>query len=99
MNILHHKTAKSHHDFTSRAGLMAPATLLERLGSGKIVDRMMPAPGSNRGYRNGTVIKTFMLMFHGGAQCLEDVRHLRKERPLVERVGPGSLPCAATPGN
>jgi len=55
MNILHHKTAKSRHDFTSRAGLMVPATLLERLGLGETVDGRMPGPGSNRGYRHGTI--------------------------------------------
>lgn len=99
MKILHYKTAKSHHDFTSRAGLMAPATLLERLGLGKIIDRMMPAPGSNRGYRHSIVFETFLLMFHEGAQCLEDVRHLRKERGLVGLMGFRSLPCAATLGN
>ena len=99
MKILHYKTAKSHHDFTSRAGLMAPATLLERLGLGKIIDRMMPAPGSNRGYRHGIVFETFMLMFHEDAQCLEDMRHLRKEQELVKLMGFRSLPCAATLGN
>ena len=76
------KTAKSNHAFTFRAGLMAPAMLLERLGPGKIVDR------------HGTIFETFMLMFHEGAQCLEDERHLRKERPPVELTGPGSLPCS-----
>ncbi len=99
MKILHYKTVKSHHDFTSRADLMAPATLLERLELGKIVDRMMPAPGSNRGYRHSIVFETFLLMFHEGAQYLEDMRHLRKERGLVGLMGFRSLPCAATLGN
>ncbi|MCY4228537.1 MAG: hypothetical protein OXF20_12785, partial [Gammaproteobacteria bacterium] len=45
MNILHHSVAKSRHNFTSRAGLMVPATLPGRLGLGETVDELMPAPG------------------------------------------------------
>ena len=45
MNILHHSVAKSRHSFTSRAGLMVPATLPGRLGLGETVDELMPAPG------------------------------------------------------
>jgi len=40
-----------------------------------------------------------MLMFHEGAECLEDVRHLHGERALAGLMGFRSLPCAATPGN
>jgi len=99
MNILHYNTAKSRHSFTSRAGLMVPATLLERLGLGETVDERMPGPGSNRGYRHGTIFETFMLMFHEGAECLEDVRHLHGECALAGLMGFRSLPCAATLGN
>lgn len=99
MDILPHFIAQSSHQFTSRAGLMVPAKLLDRLGLAETVDRLMPEPGSNRGYRNGTVFDTFMLMFHEGAQCLEDVRHLHREQSLMELMGFESLPCAATLGN
>ncbi|MCY4313753.1 MAG: hypothetical protein OXD44_08695, partial [Gammaproteobacteria bacterium] len=61
MNILRHSVAKSRHSFTSRAGLMVPATLLGRLGLGETVDELMPAPGSSRGYRHGMIFETFML--------------------------------------
>jgi len=99
MDILHHATAKSRHSFTSRAGLIVPATLPERLGLGEIIDGRMPEPGSNRGYRHGTIFETFMLMFHEGAECLEDVRHLHGECALAGLMGFRSLPCAATLGN
>jgi len=78
---------------------MVPATLLERLGLGETVDERMPGPGSNRGYRHGTIFETFMLMFHEGAECLEDVRHRHGECALAGLMGFRSLPCAATPGN
>ena len=64
MDILPHKTAPSGHKFTSRAGLLVPARLLERLGPGKRTDALMPGPGSNRGYRASAIFHTFMLMLH-----------------------------------
>ncbi|MCY4150271.1 MAG: hypothetical protein OXF73_13170 [Gammaproteobacteria bacterium] len=94
MNILRHSVAKSRHSFTSRAGLMVPATLLGRLGLGETVDELMPAPGSSRGYRHGMIFETFMLT----AKCLEDVRHLHEEQTLAGLTGFRSLPCAATLG-
>ena len=66
MNILPHFIAQGSRPFTSRADLMVPAKLLERLGLAGLVDRLMPEPGSNRGYRNGIVFDTFMPAFHEG---------------------------------
>jgi len=99
MGILHYATAKSRHSFTSRAGLMVPATLLERLGLGEMVDERMPGPGSNRGYRHGTVFEISMPTSHEGVECLEDVCHLHGEHALAGLMGFRSPPCAATPGN
>jgi len=96
MNILHHATAKSRHSFTSRAGLIVPVTLPERLGLGETVDGRIPAPGSNRDYRHGTVFEISMPASHEGAECLEDVCHRQGEHALA---GFRPLPCAATPGN
>jgi len=94
MDILRHAVAKSRHNFTSRTGLMVPATLLDRLGLGETVDELMPAPGSSRGYRHGAIFKTFMLTSREGAKCLEDVRHLHGEHSLTWLMGFRSLPCA-----
>jgi len=99
MNILRHAAEKSRHSFTSRAGLMVPATLPGRLGLGETVDELMPAPGSSRGYRHGMIFETFMLTSREGAKCLEDVRHLHGERVLAGLTGFQSLPCAAMLGN
>ena len=86
MTILQHSVAKSRHSFTSRAGLMVPATLLGRLGLGETVDELMPAPGSSRGYRHGMIFETFMLTSREGAKCLEDVHQLGgRLRPQASR--------------
>jgi len=55
MDIIPYGTAASRHSFTSRAGLMVPAVL--------------PGPGSNRGYRHGTIFETFMPTSREGAEC------------------------------
>ena len=78
---------------------MVPAKLLERLGLAGMVDRLMTEPGSSRGYRNGIVFDTFMPAFHEGAQCLEDVRRLHRERSLMELMGFESLSRSATLGS
>ena len=59
---------------------------MQRLGLTQLVDQQLPAPGSNRGYRQGTIFNIFMLLFHEGGKCLDDVSHLEKERPLMLRA-------------
>ena len=99
MKILSCKTAKSNRNITARAGLTVPAVLPERLKLGAIIDQRMPAPGSNRGYRHGTLFHAFMLMLHEGAKHLDDIVHLRKDRGLMTLPGFQSIPCSSTLGN
>ena len=58
---------------TSCVGLIVVAQLMQRLGLTQLVDQQLPAPGSNRGYRQGTIFNIFMLLFHEGDRCLDDV--------------------------
>ncbi|MCY4275545.1 MAG: hypothetical protein OXE41_09160 [Gammaproteobacteria bacterium] len=83
IKILPYKTAKSNRKITARSGLMIPATLLEGLGLGNIVDQQMPTPGGNRGDRLSMLFHTFILMLHEGAKHLDDIVHLRKDRGLM----------------
>ena len=84
---------------TSRVGLIVVARLMQRLGLAQLVDQQLPAPGSNRSYRQGTIFNIFMLLFHEGGRCLDDVSHLQKEQPLMQLLGCGQLPGARTLGN
>ena len=72
---------------------------MQRLGLAPLVDQQLPAPGSNRSYRQGTIFDIFMLLFHEGGRCLDDVSHLQKEQPLMQLLGCGQLPGARTLGN
>ena len=60
---------------------------MQRLGLAQLVDQQLPAPGSNRSYRQGTIFNIFMLLFHEGGRCLDDVSHLQKEQPLMQLLG------------
>ena len=62
---------------------------MQRLGLAQLVDQQLPAPGSNRSYRQGTIFNIFMLLFHEGGRCLDDVSHLQKEQPLMQLLGCG----------
>ncbi len=53
MSILPHKLGISKHILTSRVGLIVVAQLMQRLGLAQLVDQQLPAPGSNRGSRQG----------------------------------------------
>ena len=73
--------------------------LMQRLGLEQLADRQLPVAGSNRGYRQGAMFNIFMLLFHEGGKCLDDVSHLQKEKPLMKLLGCGKLPGAKTLGN
>ena len=72
---------------------------MQRLGLEQLADRQLPVAGSNRGYRQGAMFNIFMLLFHEGGKCLDDVSHLQKEKPLMKLLGCGKLPGAKTLGN
>ena len=99
MRILPRTIAHGKQNLTSRAGLTLVAHLIERLGLTELAGRLLPKPGSNRGYGAGEVFATLMLMLHEGGRCLEDVSDLEKERPLLGLLGFARLPTAKTLGN
>ena len=99
MSILPHKIGISKRILTSRVGLIVVAQLMQRLGLEQLADRQLPVTGSNRGYRQGAMFNIFMLLFHEGGKCLDDVSHLQKEKPLMKLLGCGKLPGAKTLGN
>ena len=72
---------------------------MQRLGLEQLADRQLPVAGSNRGYCQGVMFNIFMLLFHEGGRCLDDVSHLEKEKPLMKLLGCGKLPAAKTLGN
>ncbi len=99
MDIVNYRTAETKNALTSRAGLLLAAEQIRAAGLSPIIDRLLPRAGRGRAYAASAVISTFMLMLHDGARCLEDVRLLRRERPLMRMIGLARLPTAHTLGN
>ena len=95
---LPYKFSTTTDQLSSRSGLIAPVRLLKALHLARLADQYFPAPGSNRGYRASDIIMTFILMLHEGATCLEDVKHLRKEKGLLKLLGIKAFPDADTLG-
>ena len=87
MSNLPHKLGISKLILTSRVGLIVVAQLMQRLELAPLVDQHLPAPGSNRGYRQGTLFNIFMLLFHEGGKCLDDVSHLQKRTAVDGAIG------------
>ena len=99
MNVLPRTIADSKQKLTSRAGLTLVAHLIGRLGLTDLIERLLPRPGSNRGYGAGMLFGTSMLMLHEGGRFLDDVGDLDKERPLLGLLGVGRLQNVRTLGN
>ncbi len=88
--------ATTHQKLTSRCGLLALIKVLKALQLKPQADTVFAAPGSNRGYRNGDILTSFILMLNEGARCLEDVCHLHTERVLLKLGGINKIPGADT---
>jgi hypothetical protein len=59
---------------TRRSGLVLIDRFGKRIDIAERIDRVFPAPGSNRGFAPSTFVTTLMEMMIDGATCLEDVR-------------------------
>ena len=81
---------------TSRAGLTVVLRVLRVLGIADWAERLFPPPGSNRGYRAGTIIETLILMFCEGAASLDEVRVLHQEQRLLRWGGLSKIPSSHT---
>ena len=94
MHILPYTIANTNDLLTGRGGLVCVAELMRQIGFSSWVERYFPRPGSNRGYQPAEIVTLWMLMLHEGARCLEDVRHLRRDRALRKLLGLRRLPSA-----
>jgi len=93
------KIEKTKEELTAHAGLALLAEYNHGLGLRELVDRHLPAPGSNRGYQPSAFVDSLVLMLQGGGRRLEDVRELRQERPLLRLVERNDIPDPDTIGD
>ena len=99
MKSLPYSLATTKDHLTSRGGLLLLAEVMSQLGLSELVNSYFPAPGSNRGYSPSDYVNTFVMMLNEGGRCLEDVRHLKREAPLLSVLGLKTLPSADALGD
>jgi len=72
---------------------------LRGFGVKELIDKHMPLPGSNRGYRAWDYIEPIMLMLYGGGRHIEDLREIVEDRALRKLIGLNNIPSVSTVGD
>lgn len=86
------KLEKTEEALTAHGGLVLMVEFNHGLGLKGLVDRHLPAPGSNRGYAPSVYVDSRVLMLPGGGRCLEDMRELEREGVLMKLIGRDCIP-------
>jgi hypothetical protein len=97
--ILPIKLEKSEERLTSLGGLLVLEEMAQGLGVWKRVDEQLTGPGSGRGYRPHEFVQPLVWMLHAGGRRLEDLRELRAEQEVLQKLGLGAVPDAGTVGD
>ena len=110
-NVLPFKLELTNEKLAPHAGLVVAHEFHAGLGLDRLVDEMLPGPGSNRGYRPSEVVLPLVLMLQGGGRDLEDMaviievaRDGRVRLAVGRQAGgssylPGTLPPLSRPQN
>ena len=103
--ILPIELKKSKYKITPYGGLLLVYESILGLGLDKQVERELPRPGSNRGFRPGEYTVPLMLMQHAGGRELEDMGKLRTDQILKDVLkqaktkGKGVIPSRDAAGD
>ncbi len=89
---LNFKLGLTADEITPRAGLAVYTEFLRGLGVKDLIDKYMPLPGSNRGYRAWNYIEPRMLMQYEGGRHIEDLREIAEDKVLRKLIGLGGCP-------
>lgn len=93
------KLGVTNEEITPRAGLSVYTEFLRGFGIKDLIDKHMPLPESNRGYRAWQYIEPLMLMLYGGGRHIEDVREIAEDNALRKLIGLRGIPSASTVGD
>ncbi len=99
MNILPHNLSTTHELLTSRGGLLAIATLMQKLKLTNLIDKHFALPKSNRGFKPSVFINSLVLMQHEGGIRLDDLKYLKKDETLTKLLGLKNIPTPGTVGD
>lgn len=99
MNILPHKLSTTDELLTSRGGLLAIATLMQRLKLSDLIDTHFVLPKSNRGYNPSVFLNSLILMQHEGGIRLDDIKYLKKDEAIIKLLGLKNIPQPDSTGD
>ena len=97
--ILPIKLERSSERLTSLGGLVVLEEMARALKLWEKVDGALEGPKSGRGYQPHEFVQPLVWMLHAGGRRLEDLRELRAEREVLERLGLEAVPDAGTVGD
>ena len=84
---LNFKLGITKEKITPRSGVAIYAEMLKRLNVDSLIDKHMPAPGSNRGYKPSSYIIPLMLMLFSGGRHIEDLKEFINDNAVTELTG------------
>jgi hypothetical protein len=97
--ILPIKMEPSEERRTSLGGLVVVEELARARRVWERVDQQLDGPKSGRGYRPSELVQAVVWMLHAGGRRLEDLRELRAEHEVLEKLGLQGVPDAGTVGD
>lgn len=92
MNIIPHNISTTHELLTSRGGLLAIATLMQKLNLTNLVDKHFDLPKSNRGFNPSVFVNSLILLQHEGGIRLDDLKYLKKDEAITKLLGLKNIP-------
>ena len=97
--VLGFKIETTNDTITAHAGLALVGELAVGLEILRAVDRYLPKPGSNAGYKASEYVFPLVLMLNGGGRSLEDSRVIRQDEGLREVLPLARIPSSDAIGD
>ena len=97
--ILPFKLEKSHETLISHAGLILFGEFVHGLGVRSLVDKYLPEPGSNSGFKPSVYVYPLVLLLHGGGRSLEDTREIKLDEGLNKLLSLNKVPSSDAYGD
>ena len=76
------KLRRCNEKLTGRGGFVLLSELWEHLGLSQRLDRLLPQPGSGRGFKPSEMIQSIVGLFFSGGEHLSDISHLSSDSLL-----------------
>jgi hypothetical protein len=97
--VLPFKIETTNDTITAHAGLALVGELAVGMGILEAVDRYLPKPGSNAGYKASEYVFSLVLMLNGGGRSLEGSRVIRQDEGLREVLPLARIPSSDAVGD